>query len=73
MTIYHSQSVALLAILRDRIAKEGPTDEIAADIRETERRMWELFDRARERRNTAACASPEQANKCSGCGCWKVA
>ncbi len=70
-SIWRSECYVLLAMLRDRIAMQGPTDDIAADIRDLERRAWELFDKAREQRDTAACASPDQTRRCHGCGCWK--
>ncbi len=70
-SIWRSECHVILSMLRDRIAKHGPTDEIAADIRDLEHRAWEMFDKARDLRDREACASPDVERKCHGCGCWK--
>ena len=72
MTAWNHEAQILRTILRNRLAMDGPTDAIAADIRELEHAMWEQFDRAQDKRNRAACASPDAAQKCHACGCWKA-
>ncbi len=71
-SIWRSECHVILSMLRDRIAMAGPTDDIAADIRDLEHRAWDLYRKALDQRDREACASPDQARRCHGCGCWKV-